>query len=116
MRPLIDDIRLLDGKTTINNDQEVLSGSLNISQEIKQETPAELQEVDFQRFSETEKFAPRRVNNFFYLKDDGFLQDKQKQNRLKDFIKVDDLMDGLNEEPIEEQRQRSIIKDYKLKI
>ena len=104
MRPLIDDIRLLDGKTTINNDQEVLSGSLNISQEIKQETPAELQEVDFQRFSETEKFAPRRVNNFFYLKDDGFLQDKQKQ------------MDGLNEEPIEEQRQRRIIKDYKLKI
>ena len=39
MRPLIDDIRLLDRRTTTNNDQEVLPESLNISQENKPETP-----------------------------------------------------------------------------
>ena len=104
MRPLIDDIRLSDRRTTTNNDQEVLPESLNISQGNKQETPEQLQEAGFQRVSknetlasETEKSAPGRVNNFIYLKDDGFLQDKQKQNRVKDFIEVDDLMDHLNE-------------------
>ena len=47
MRPLIEDIRLLDRRTTTNNDQEVLPESLNISQENKQEIPEQLQEVDF---------------------------------------------------------------------
>ena len=67
MIPLIEDIRLLDRRTTTNNDQEVLPESLNISQENKQETPEQLQKVDFQRVSETETLAPRRVNNFIYL-------------------------------------------------
>ena len=105
MRPLIDDIRLLDKRTTTSNDQEVLHESLNISQENKQETPEQLQEVDFQRVSKTETLAseietlaPGRVKNFLYLKDDGFFQDKQKQNRVKNFIEVDDLMGHLNEE------------------
>ena len=113
MRPLIDDIRLLDRRATTQNDQEVLPESLNISQENKQETSEQLQEVDFQRVSktetlasETETLAPGRVKNFIYLKDDGFFQDKQKQNRVKDFIEVDDLMDHLNEESKEGQRQR----------
>ena len=43
MRQLIDDIRLLDRRTTTNNDQEVLPESLNISQENKEETPEQLQ-------------------------------------------------------------------------
>ena len=73
MRPLIDNIRLLDRKTTTSNVQELLPKSLNISQENKQETPEQLQEVDFQRVSETETLAIRRVKNFIYLKDDGFL-------------------------------------------
>ena len=46
------------------------------------------------------------------MKDYGFLQDKQKQNRVKDFIEVDDLMDHLDEEPKEGKRQRRRIKDY----
>ena len=78
MRPLIDDIRLLDRRTTTNG-HEVLPESLNISQENKQETPEQLQEVDFQRVSktetlasETETLAPGRVKNFICLKDDGF--------------------------------------------
>ena len=32
------------------------------------------------------------------MKDDGFLRDKQKQNRVKDFIEINDLIDRLNEE------------------
>ena len=112
MRPLIDDIRLLDRRTTTSNSQEVLPESLNISQGNKQEAPEQLQEVDFQRDSKTETLAPGRVKNFIYLKDDGFFQDKQKQNRVKDFIEVDDLMDHLNEKSKEGQRQRRIIKDY----
>ena len=40
------------------------------------------------------------------MKDDDFFQDKQKRNRVKDFIEVDDLMDHLNEESKEGQRQR----------
>ena len=119
MRQLIDDIRLLDRRTTTNNDQEVLPESLNISQENKEETPEQLQKVDIQRISktetipsETETLAPGRVKNFIYLKNDGFFQDKQKQNRVKDFIEVDDLMDHLNEECKEGQRQRRIIKNY----
>ena len=47
------------------------------------------------------------MQKFIYLKDDGFLQDKQKQNRVKDFIEVDDLMD---------QRQKRRIKDYTVKL
>ena len=90
MKPLIADIRLLDRRTTTNNDQEVLPESLNISQENKQAAPKHLQEVDFQRVSETETLAPGRVTNFIYLKDDGFFHDKQKQNRIKDFIEDDD--------------------------
>ena len=74
----------------------MLPENLNISQENK----------------ETETLAQGRIKNFIYLKDDGFFQDKQKQNRVKDFIEVDDLMDHLNEELKEEQRQRRIIKDY----
>ena len=123
MRPLIDDIRLLDRRTTTNNDQEVLPESLNISQENKEETPEQLQKVDIQRISktetmpsETETLAPGRVKNFIYLKNDGFFQNKQKQNRVKDFIEVDDLMDHLNEECKEGQRQRRIIKNYTLKL
>ena len=119
MQPLIGDIRLSDRRTTTNNDQEVLPESLNISQENKQETPEQLQEVDFQRVSknetlasETETSAPGGVKNFIYLKDDGFSQDKQKQNRVKDFIEVDDLMDHLNEESKKRQRQRRRIKNY----
>ena len=54
----------------------MLPESLNVSQESKQETPEQLQEVDFQRVSETETSAPGRVKNFTYLKDDVFLQDK----------------------------------------
>ena len=92
MRTLIDDIRLLDRRPTTNNDQEVLLESLNISQENKQETPEQLQEVDFERVSKTETLAPGKVKNFIYLKDDGFFLDKQKQNRVKDF------MDHLNED------------------
>ena len=76
MKPLIYDIRLLDREATTNNDQEVLPESLNVSQESKQETPEQLQEVDFQRVLETETSAPGRVKNFTYLKDDVFLQDK----------------------------------------
>ena len=106
MRPLIEDIRLLDRRTTTSNDQELLPESLNTSQENKQETPEQLQEI------ETETLVPGRVKNFIYLKDDGFLQDKQKQTRVKDFVEVDDLMDHLNEEPKEGQRQRRRIKDY----
>ena len=90
----------------------MLPESLNIIQENKQETPEQLQEVDFQRDSKTETLAPERVKNFIYLKDDGFLQDKQKQNRVKDFIEVGDLMDHLNEEPKERQKQRRRIKNY----
>ena len=112
MRPLIDNIKLLDRKTTTSNVQELLPKSLNISQENKQETPEQLQEVDFRRVSETETLAPRRVKNFIYLKDDGFLQDKQKQNRVKDVIEIDDLMDHLNEEAKWGQKQRRRIKDY----
>ena len=112
LRPLIDDIRLLDRRTATSNDQELLPESLNIIQENKQETPEQLQEVDFQRDSKTETLAPERVKNFIYLKDDGFLQDKQKQNRVKDFIEVGDLMDHLNEEPKERQKQRRRIKNY----
>lgn len=47
MKPLIHDIRLLDRKTTNNNNQEVLPESFKASQENKQETPGQLQEVDF---------------------------------------------------------------------
>ena len=97
MRPMIDDIRLLDRRTTTNNDEEVLPESLNISQENKQETSEQLQKVDFQRVpktealaSETETLAPGRVKNFIYLKDDGFFQDKQNQNKVKGFMEVDD--------------------------
>ena len=32
------------------------------------------------------------------MKDDGFFRDKQKQNRVKDFIEINDLIDRLNEE------------------
>ena len=71
MRPLIGDIRLLDRRTTTNNDKEVLSESFNISQENKQETPEQLQKVDFQRVSKTETLAPGGVKNFIYLKDNG---------------------------------------------
>ena len=71
-----------------------------------------MQEVNFQRVSKTKTLAPVSVNNFIYLKDDGFFQDKQKQNRVKDFIEVDDLMDHLNEESKEGQKQRRIIKNY----
>ena len=46
------------------------------------------------------------------MKDDGFLQDKQKQNRVKDVIEIDDLMDHLNEEAKWGQKQRRRIKDY----
>ena len=46
------------------------------------------------------------------MKDDGFLQDKQKQNREKDVIEIDDLMDHLNEEAKWGQKQRRRIKDY----
>ena len=46
------------------------------------------------------------------MKDDGFFQDKQKQNRVKDFIEADDLIDHLNEESKKGQRQRRIIKNY----
>ena len=56
--------------------------------------------------------APGRVKNFIYLKDYGFLQDKQKQNRVKDFKEVDDLMDHLKEEPKEGKKQRRRIKVY----
>ena len=56
MRPLID-IRLSGRRTTTNYDQEVLPESLNISQENKQETPEQLQEVDFQRVSKNETLA-----------------------------------------------------------
>ena len=101
MRPLVDDIRLLDRRSNTSNDQELLPESLNISQENKQETPEQLQEVDFQRVSETENLAPGRVKSFIYLKDDGFLPDKQKKNKVKYFIEVDDLMDHLNDEPKE---------------
>ena len=97
----------------------MLPESLNISQENKQETPEELQEVDFQIVLETETLAPEtetlapgRVKNFLYWKDNGFFRDKQKQNRVKDFIEVDDLMDHLNEEFKEGQRQRRRIKNY----
>ena len=97
----------------------MLPENLNISQENKQETPEELQEVDFQIVMgtetlapETETLAPGRVKNFLYLKDNGFFRDKQKQNRVKDFIEVDDLMDHLNEESKEGQRQRRRIKNY----
>ena len=114
MRPLIDDVRLLDGRTTISNDQELLPKSLHTSQENKQETTEQLQQVDFQRVSEIETLAPGRVKNFIYLKDYGFLQDKQKQNRVKDFKEVDDLMDHLKEEPKEgksrEEESRSTLK------
>ena len=112
MRPLIDGIRLLDRRTTISNNQEVLPESLDISQENKQETPEQIQEVDFQRDFETETLAPGRVKNFIYLKDDGFFQDKQKQNRVKDFMEIDDLKDNLNEKSKEGQRQRRRNKDY----
>ena len=112
MRPLIDDVRLLDGRTTISNDQELLPKSLHTSQENKQETTEQLQQVDFQRVSEIETLAPGRVKNFIYLKDYGFLQDKQKQNRVKDFKEVDDLMDHLKEEPKEGEKQRRRIKIY----
>ena len=71
-----------------------------------------MQEIDFQRVSETETLALERVKNFIYLKDYGFLQDNKKQNRVKDFIEVDDLMDHLNEEFKEGQKQRRIVKDY----
>ena len=40
------------------------------------------------------------------------MQDKQKQNREKNFIEVEDLMDYLNEESKERQKQKIIIKDY----
>ena len=111
MRPLIDDIRLLDRRTTTSNNQEVLPESLNIVQENKQETPEQLQEEDFQRVAEADTLTPAKVKNLIYLKDDHFFQDKQKQNRVNDFIEVDDLMDHLNEESKEGQRQRIIIKD-----
>ena len=47
MKPLIHDVRLLDRNTTNNNNQEVLPESFEASQENKQETPGQLQEVDF---------------------------------------------------------------------
>ena len=112
MRPLIDDIRLLDRKTATNNEQEVLPENFNVSQENEQETPEQLQEVDFQRVSETGTLASVRVKNFIYLEDDCFLKDKQKQNRVKIFIETDDVMIPLNEESKEGQRQRRITKDY----
>ena len=40
------------------------------------------------------------------------MQDKQKQNREINFIEVEDLMDYLNEESKERQKQKIIIKDY----
>ena len=119
MRPLLDDIRLLDRRTTTNNDQEAVPESLNISQENKQETSEQLQKLDFQRVSKTETLAsetetlvPGKVKNFIYFGDDGFFQDKHKQNIVKDFIEVDDLMDYLNEASKEWKRQRSRIKNY----
>ena len=129
MRPLMDDTILLERvkqatakediinqnqirRITTKNNQEVLPESLNINQENKQETPGQFQEVVFQRVSETENLAPETVKNCIYLKDDGFLQDNQKQNRVKDFIEIDDLMDNLSEESKEGQRQRRRIKDY----
>ena len=54
-------------------------------------------EVDFQRFFETETLTPGRVKYFIYLKNDGFFQDKQKQNRVKDYIEIENLMEYLNE-------------------
>ena len=83
----------------------MLPESLNISQENKQEIPEQLQEVDFQRVSEIETLAPRRVNN----------KNKQKQNRVKDFTEVDDLMDHLNKESKERLRQRRRIMDIEVK-
>ena len=112
MRPLIDDIRLLDRKTATNNEQEVLPENFNVSQENEQETPEQLLEVDFQRVSDTGTLASVRVKNFIYLEDDCFLKDKQKQNRVKIFIETDDVMIPLNEESKEGQRQRRITKDY----
>ena len=112
MRPLIDDIRLLDRRTTTNSDQEKLPESLNFSQENKQKTPEQLHKVAFQRVSETGNLAPGRVKNSIYLKDHAFLQDKPKQNRTKDCIKVDGLTDYLNVESKNGQRQRRRIKDY----
>ena len=46
-------------------------------------------EVDFQRFFEAETLTPGRLKHFIYLKNDGFFQDKQKQNRVKDFIEIE---------------------------
>ena len=112
MRPLIDDIRLLERRTTTNNDQEKLPESLNFRQENKQKTREQLHKVDFQRVSETGNLAPGRVKNSVYLKDDAFLPDKPKQNRTKDCIKVDVLTDYLNVESKNGQRQRRKIKDY----
>ena len=40
----------------------------------------------------------RKSKEFYIFKRGGFFQDKQKPNRIKDFIEVDDLMDHLNEE------------------
>ena len=99
VRTLIDDIRLLDRRTTTNNDQEVFPESLNISRENIQETPKQLQKVDLQRVSKIETLAPGRVKNFIYLKDDSFFQ-------------VDNLMNHLNEESKDGQRHRRRIKNY----
>ena len=66
MRLLIDDVRLLERKTTTNNDKDVLPVNLNVSQENKQETPKYLQKENFQSLSETGTLAPGRAMNFIY--------------------------------------------------
>ena len=70
----------------------------NTNQENKQETPEQFQEVDFQRVSKAETLAPERVNIFLHMKNDSLFQDKQKQNRVKGFIEVNDLMDQVNKD------------------
>ena len=67
MRLLIDDVRLLERKTTTNNDKDVLPVNLNVSQENKQETPKYLQKENFQSLSETGTLAPGRAKNFIYI-------------------------------------------------
>ena len=49
------------------------------------------------------------------MKNDAFFQNKQKQNRVKDFTEVDDLMDHLNKESKERLRQRRRIMDIEVK-
>ena len=107
MRPLIDGIRLLDQKTATNNDQELIPESLNVKARKHGRNTWTIARSRFLKSFRNWDLSTRKSAEVYLFERWWILQDKQKQNRVKDFIEVDDLMD---------QRQKRRIKDYTVKL